>query len=87
MKMKLAWTLTLLLLAGLKVASAAAEESEQPVSPSKAPVRICDFEDQKPGEFKTLKTDLGVWSSTAGVALIDDHHSATGERCLQLTGG
>lgn len=87
MKMKLAWTLTLLLLAGLKVASAAAEESEQPVSPSKAPVRICDFEDQKPGEFKTLKSDLGVWSSTAGVALIDDHHAAAGERCLQLTGG
>lgn len=45
------------------------------------------FEAQPAGVFKTLKTEVGTWSTTAGTALIDNKHAATGRQCLQLPGG
>lgn len=45
------------------------------------------FEHAKAGPFKTLTTNVGQWTTSAGFALVDDKHATTGKHCLQLAGG
>ncbi len=45
------------------------------------------FEENEPGPFDTLKTSLGVWTQTAGTAIVDDQHAKSGKKSLHLTGG
>ena len=44
------------------------------------------FEDAKPGRFEQLNTEVGKWTSQAGVAIVDAKHASTGQQCLHLTG-
>lgn len=45
------------------------------------------FENVPAGRFDKLETPIGVWTPTAGIAMIDDERAKTGKCCLQLTGG
>jgi len=50
-------------------------------------IPIIGFEQQPAGKFKTIKTKVGTWTTTAGTALIDNKHASSGRQCLQLAGG
>jgi sialidase-1 len=54
------------------------------VVPSSA---VIGFERAKPGVFKQLKTELGVWEPVSGTTIVDNKHAKTGKQCLQLMGG
>ena len=49
--------------------------------------RSTSFEQQKPGVFQTLQTELGEWAITAGSAKVHAAMAASGKQCLHLTGG
>lgn len=49
--------------------------------------RIEGFEALAAGQFEELKTELGNWRRTSGIAKVDPNHAKSGRKCLQLTGG
>lgn len=61
-----------------------ADESNSSVPAS---AKVESFEEARPGPFAELETELGVWESREGRAIIDDQHAKSGDRCLQLAGG
>jgi len=72
------------------VALAIAPGVEIPVAPQPMKVMLglaTSFEECAEGNFKTMASNVGVWTTTAGEAEIDPAHQHSGKNCLHLFGG
>ncbi|MEM6472750.1 MAG: exo-alpha-sialidase [Planctomycetota bacterium] len=61
--------------------------TDQESSKNRVGSPLVSFESTEVGSFDQLKTSMGLWVRTAGQSIVNDQHSRTGSRCLQLSGG